>query len=158
LGGFLFYCYNSDMKSRGFTLIELLVVIAIIGILSSVVLASLNSARNKGGDAAVKSAMNQLRNQAELYYSANGNYGTWGATTNASGAICPTLGGILSDAQFQAIEQNISKNAASTAVFTCTAGAQLWAVSISPLKSGISWCVDSAGKTGALSATAGTCQ
>ena len=60
---------------KGFTLIELLVVIAIIGILSSVVLASLNSARGKGANAAVKAGMANMRAQAELYYDENGqNY------------------------------------------------------------------------------------
>lgn len=63
-------------KRRGFTLIELLVVIAIIGILSSVVLASLNSARKKGRDARRISDIKQLQLALELYYDANGQYPT----------------------------------------------------------------------------------
>jgi len=61
-------------REHGFTLIELLVVIAIIGILSTVVLASLNTARAKGADAAIRQTMNSMRAAAELYYDANLSY------------------------------------------------------------------------------------
>lgn len=54
-------------KNSGFTLIELLVVVAIIGILSTVVLASLNSARTKANYASAKMEMDQLK-KAMLTY------------------------------------------------------------------------------------------
>ncbi len=66
-------------NSKGFTLIELLVVIAIIGLLSSVVLASLSSARKKAKDVVVQSSLIQMRTEATLYYSDNNNYGTAGS-------------------------------------------------------------------------------
>ncbi|PIR57878.1 MAG: hypothetical protein COU71_01655 [Parcubacteria group bacterium CG10_big_fil_rev_8_21_14_0_10_38_31] len=61
-------------NKKGFTLIELLVVIAIIGILSSVVLASLNSARTKSRDAKRISDMKQLQLALELYFDSNSGY------------------------------------------------------------------------------------
>lgn len=66
----------SKNYKRGFTLIELLVVIAIIGILSSIVLASLNSARKKGRDARRLADVKQLQLALELYYDANAQYPT----------------------------------------------------------------------------------
>ncbi len=61
-------------RPTGFTLIELLVVIAIIGILSSVVMASLNTARAKARDAARVAQAKEIAKALELYYAANGAY------------------------------------------------------------------------------------
>ncbi|MEJ0053674.1 MAG: prepilin-type N-terminal cleavage/methylation domain-containing protein [bacterium] len=55
------------MRTRGFTLIELLVVIAIIGILSSVVVVSLNAARAKARDAKRISDIHQIQKAVEIY-------------------------------------------------------------------------------------------
>lgn len=78
---------------RGFTLIELLVVIAIIGILSSVVLASLTSARVKARDTRRVSDIKQIQIALELYYDAKGFYpASLGALVGSSeGASLPSL-------------------------------------------------------------------
>ncbi len=73
--------------SRGFTLIELLVVIAIIGVLSSVVLASLNTARTKGNDAARISNVKSLKTALEMYYNDNNGYPTSAGTSNGDVAL-----------------------------------------------------------------------
>lgn len=62
------------MNEKGFTLIELLVVIAILGFLSSIVMASLNQARIKAQEAAIKSSLQSIKTQAELAYSKTGDY------------------------------------------------------------------------------------
>jgi prepilin-type N-terminal cleavage/methylation domain-containing protein len=62
------------IHKTGFTLIELLVVMAIIGILSAVVLTSLNGARQKGRDARRISDIKQLQLSLELYYDSTGGY------------------------------------------------------------------------------------
>jgi prepilin-type N-terminal cleavage/methylation domain-containing protein len=66
----------SKNSTRGFTLIELLVVIAIIGILSSVVLASLSTARQKSRDAKRISDIGQIQLAAELFFDATSSYPT----------------------------------------------------------------------------------
>lgn len=53
---------------RGFTLIELLVVVAIIGILSALILANFNSARERTRDAQRKSDLDQIKKALLLYY------------------------------------------------------------------------------------------
>lgn len=58
-------------KQRAFTLIELLVVIAIIGLLSSIILASLATAKAKAADAARLEDMVTIRNALNLYATSN---------------------------------------------------------------------------------------
>ncbi|OGD67034.1 hypothetical protein A2Z61_00990 [Candidatus Campbellbacteria bacterium RIFCSPLOWO2_02_35_12] len=74
-------------RNKGFTLIELLVVIAIIGILSSVVLASLNTARQKSRDAKRIADMKQLQIALEFSFDKNSQYPTQVIAANISTAL-----------------------------------------------------------------------
>ena len=62
------------IKSRGFTLIELLVVVSIIGILTTLVAANLNSARQRGRDAQRKSDMRNIQTALRIYYNDYNQY------------------------------------------------------------------------------------
>jgi len=129
----------------GFTLIELLIVIAIIGILSSVILASLNTARAKGGDSAIKEDLDNIRDQAEIVYD--------GANPNSYAAVCAdtkVMQGVSAAAsQAYGGQAYFAAGQASDATHTvCHAdpAGVAWAAS-APLQSNASvfYCVDSTG-------------
>lgn len=80
-------------KRKGFTLIELLVVIAIIGILATIVLVSLNTARQKARDARRIGDLRQVALALEMYYDENSGYPNSGAacTTATWGAMATLI-------------------------------------------------------------------
>ena len=149
-------------NSKGFTLIELLVVIAIIGILSSVVLASLNTARAKGADAAIKANLANVRAQAEIFYDTNNSYNT-GAANNVcvNQQVINALNAAMSAAGAAATSSTLTDDSNATRV-VCHSSAAAWAIA-SPLKTNTAtaYCVDSTGASktlaGHLAASALVC-
>jgi prepilin-type N-terminal cleavage/methylation domain-containing protein len=133
---------NNTYK-RGFTLIELLVVIAIIGILASVVLSSLNTARAKGSDASVKSNLAGGKAAAASFYDAGNTYVGVCADPNivlqVNAAIAAS--GITDTTLY--VDQAGAANVA-----TCNQGAEDYAIEV-PLKTDPTsyFCIDSAGSS-----------
>lgn len=128
---------------KGFTLIELLVVIAIIGILASVVLISTSSTRNTANDAAIKTALNTIKLQAEILNVGKDTY-----------EIDPCADGVGK----KAYDDAVAKSGDSGSGCTFSSDATDFAISI-PLKTDatISWCVDSAGFADEGEAANGVC-
>lgn len=143
----------TERFNQGFTLVELLVVIGIIGILSSVVLGSLNSARSKSANAVIKSSLANARPQAELFYDVNG--------TNYYNGVClaASVNGVESIRRFVEAANAVSitsvppgyllsSDQPDTRISVCHATSNAWAVSV-PLKvpegTALYFCVDSTG-------------
>ena len=126
-------------RSQGFTLIELLVVIAIIGILSAVVLASLNTARSKGSDAAIQSDLSTIQTQAEIFYGTGNTYTSVCADANVSRALT---------------NADTANGTASVAAF-CSSTATAYAATAQMVADTSKyWCVDSTGNSKSVSGTA----
>jgi len=150
-----------NKSSAGFTLIELLVVIAIIGILASIVLASLSSARNKGSDAAIEQTLVNARSQAGLFFVSNSNKYLTGAS-GGTGDLCSStalqggntgINALLTSAAHDYLSTlTVTIGPASLGAWnkaTCHASATAFAAEV-PLKASASgspvmWCIDSAG-------------
>lgn len=133
--------------SRGFTLMELLVVVSIIGMISSVLLTSVSSARNKGADAAIKANLANSRAEAEIFYDSNTSYDAVCATTGTA-----RIGDSVNAAE-QAYKGTVTTYGDATAstwnTGQCHDSANAWAAWV-PLKAStsgsiVAWCVDSTG-------------
>lgn len=153
---------NLRLNSQGFTLIELLIVIAIIGILASVVMSSVNTARTKATDAAIKANLANVRGMASLWYDDNAQVYASAGNELSPKDVCPAViatGNIFSDTKlFGAVNQAYLKSGDNTKS-QCVATATTWAVAIE-LKTADgtgankdSWCVDSLGASRAYQYT-----
>lgn len=115
--------------NQGFTLLELLIVTTIIILLASVVIFYLSDARGRGANTGVKTAFGQLRNEGNIYFNNNGNYGTVQVTGS-----CFTAGTIFVDPRFAQILASAQSSAGGTITCRNALGATgSWVVS-APLK------------------------
>lgn len=151
-----------NQTGKGFTLIELLVVIAIIGVLSAVVLSSLNTARTKSYDASVKSNLAAIRPQAQLYYEYFGRYAS--ATGSYYAGNCLTQQSMFRETIITGEAREVADKITASIAAAFSAGngtkqcridaaRQNYMIAIGLRGSNTYWCIDNAGTAKDIGAT-----
>lgn len=125
-------------RKAGFTLIELLVVIAIIGIIATVIMTFLFSARDKSKDSSIKQELNHLRTQASLYQAVHGEFEPINGNCND---------GMFADEKIRPLLENADPDNN-----LCWSSGSKFIVAV-PLKSDSTklWCVDSSNNSRQIS-------
>lgn len=124
-------------KNKGFTLIELLVVIAIIGILASIILTSLSSAKEKANKTAAMANMRGVLPELILCQDDGGSMNAPTSTSTGGGLVCtatpahtatwPSMGatGYVIGATAGAVDGSTvitATKASTSSTITCTVG------------------------------------
>jgi|WetSurMetagenome_2_1015567.scaffolds.fasta_scaffold232927_1 prepilin-type N-terminal cleavage/methylation domain-containing protein len=129
--------FAKKKKKKGFTLIELLVVIAIIGILATIVIVNVNSARGKAKDTAIIGSMDSLRAAAEMAFDSST------PTSYASTCLGTTFGGT---GDFARIKTGVTNQGSSISCNAAATAPQAYAAWASTTSAGGFYCVDSEGR------------
>ncbi len=133
--------HSRTSRQSGMTLVELLIVITIIGVLSTIILSSISTARARAYDSKVKQQLWSFRSAAEIYFNSQNpvNYGPVVPVCNAGifAEMSPNLG---SPAIYIA-----ASNLPLNTVTVCGSSGSAYAVKASLYSGNEYWCVDSRG-------------
>jgi prepilin-type N-terminal cleavage/methylation domain-containing protein len=135
--------------NKGFTLIELLVVIAIIGILSGLIIVSMNSATKTANDARVEAGLDQARTVAQIYAINHNN-----SFNSSTEAVALTACGTGTASTFMEAGSDMLKICndfvnydTGTPAINISADGAKYCMQVG-LQGGGSWCIDSTGYAG----------
>jgi prepilin-type N-terminal cleavage/methylation domain-containing protein len=134
--------------NKGFTLIELLVVIAIIGILSGLIIVSMNTATKTANDARVEAGLDQARTVAQIYAINHSNLFNSSTEAVALGVCTATADTFMETGSdmLKICNDFVNYDTGTPAINISADGAKYCMQA--GLQGGGSWCIDSTGYAG----------